>query len=289
MILVAVVAALGRVPPALGRWIGRRLGDVALLALGGRRRRALANLRLAFPDLAPAARRRLCRRSFQHFGMTMAELAGMLARPLDATLASVTVEGLEHLREAMERSGRAIVLTAHLGNWEILSAAHRLAGGYGLAVVVRPLDTPGLNALAERLRRKTGVELIDKRHALRPVLGALARGRMVGILLDQNASRREGVFVPFFGREASTSRSVAVLALRTGAPIVPIFARREPGGRHRVSILPVVEAPVDRSGEAAIVSLTARCTAVVEAAIREVPEQWLWMHHRWRTRPAPAR
>lgn len=289
MILAAIAAALGRLPPALGRWLGGALGDVAFVLLRSRRRRALGNLRLALPELAPRARRRLCRHSFEHLGVTVLELAAMLARPLEAMLACVTVDGLPHLREAMERSGRALVLTAHLGNWEILSAAHRLAGGYPLAVVVRPLDVPGLNALVERLRLKTGVELIDKRRALRPVLAALARGGMVGILLDQNASRREGVFVPFFGCAASTSRSIAVLALRTGSPIIPIFARREPGGRHRVSILPAVEPPAGPAGEAAVVALTARCTEVVEAAIREVPEQWLWMHHRWRTRPERER
>ncbi len=289
MILGAVAAALGHLPPALGRSVGRGLGDLAFVALRRRRRRALTNLRLAFPELGARARRRVCRRSFEHFGMTMLELASMLARPVDETLATVTLDGLPNLRQAMERSGRALVLTAHLGNWEILSAAHRLAGGYPLAVVVRPLDVPALNALAERLRAKTGVELIDKRRALRPVLGALARGAMVGILLDQNASRREGVFVPFFGRAASTSRSIAVLALRTGAPIVPIFARREPGGRHRVSILPAIESPGEASGEPAVIELTARCTQVVEAAIREAPEQWLWMHHRWRTRPEGER
>jgi len=129
------------------------------------------------------------------------------------------------------------------------------------------------------------VELIDKRRALRPVLGALAQGRLVGILLDQNASRREGVFVPFFGRPASTSRSIAVLALRTGAPVIPIFARRETGGRHRVIIHSPLEPATTNEMEEAIVELTARCTVVIEAAIREAPEQWLWMHSRWRTRP----
>jgi KDO2-lipid IV(A) lauroyltransferase len=112
---------------------------------------------------------------------------------------------------------------------------------------------------------------------------------MVGILLDQNAARSEGVFVPFFGRLASTSRSVALLALRTGAPVVPIFARREPGGRHRIIVRPPIDVPETSDREVAVAALTGRCTAVIEAAIREAPEQWLWLHNRWRTRPLEAR
>ena len=139
------------------------------------------------------------------------------------------------------------------------------------------------------MRRKTGAALIDKRGALRPVLETLRRGGgMVGILLDQNAARREGVFVPFFGRAASTSRSVALLAVRTGAPVVPIFIRREAPGRHRVLVEPALPPPTANDPEQAIVELTARCTQTIEAAIRSTPEQWLWSHDRWRTRPPAA-
>jgi KDO2-lipid IV(A) lauroyltransferase len=250
---------------------------------------ALANVALAFPELSAADRRRLARRSWQHLGMTLVELARLLGRPLDVTLSELSLDGLEHLRHAMSQHGRALVLSAHLGNWEYLSAAHRLVG-YPLSVVVRPLDAPALDTLAEAMRRKTGVQLIDKRGALRPVLGALRRGGLVGILLDQNAARRESVFVPFFGRAASTSRALALLAVRTGAPVVPIFIRRDGPARHRVVIEPPLAPPVSNDPEQAIVELTTRCTQVIEAAIRRTPEQWLWSHDRWRTRPpAPAR
>jgi Kdo2-lipid IVA lauroyltransferase/acyltransferase len=275
-------------PAPVALAMGRRLGDLVALLLPRRRRVALANLATAFPELPAAARRRLARRSWQHLGMTLVELARLLGRPLQATLDELTLDGLEHLRHVMDEHGRALVLTAHLGNWEYLTAAHRLTG-YPLSVVVRPLDWPVLDAGAAAMRRKTGVALIDKRGALRPVLDALRRGGLVGILLDQNAARREGVFVPFFGRTASTSRSLALLALRTGAPVVPIFIHREAPGRHRV----VIEAPLARprvnDPEQAVVELTARCTQTIEAAIRRTPEQWLWSHDRWRTRqPAGA-
>ena len=277
-------AGVSRLPPPIALWIGRRLGDVARLGLSRRRRVTLANLAVAFPELSATARRRLARESWQHLGITVVELARLLHRPLEQTLQEITIEGLEHVHRVMREHGRGLILTAHLGNWEYLSAAHRLMGHPG-AIVVRPLDSPVLDAQAAAMRRKTGVELIEKRGALRPVLEALRRGRLVAILLDQNASRREGVFVPFFGRAASTSRSLALLALRTRTPIVPIFIRRIGVGRHHVE----VEAPLfpgtANDGGAALVELTARCTQAIEHAIRRAPAQWLWAHDRWRTRP----
>jgi KDO2-lipid IV(A) lauroyltransferase len=275
----------GRVPLPLALWLGRRLGDLGYVLLPRRRRIALANVARAYPALPPTDRRRLARRASQHLGMMLVELPRLLAAPLEATLARIQLEGVEHLDAAMAAHGRALMLTAHLGNWEILCATHRLTD-YGLSIVVRPLDAPWLDALADRLRRRTGVEVIDKRGALRAVLEALRRGRMVGILMDQNVARREGVFVDFFGHQASTSRSIALLAIRTGTPVVPIFAYRNADGGHRVVVGPALPSPTSNDPEAAVVELTARCTAEIERAIRETPEQWLWSHDRWRTRPS---
>ena len=274
----------GRLPARLALAVGRRLGDLTALVLPRRRRVTLANLALAFPELTPAEHRRLAREAWRHLGMTVMELARLLVRPLESTLQELTFEGLAHLHGAMKTDGCALMLTAHLGNWEYLSAAARLTG-YPLSIVVRPLDSPVLDAVAERMRRKTGVELIPKRGALRPVLEALRRGRLVGVLLDQNTARHEGAFVPFFGHTASTSRSLAVLAVRTGAPVVPIFIAREAPGRHRVVVEPPLPRPAVNGREQAVVELTARCNQAIEAAIRRTPEQWLWSHDRWRTRP----
>jgi Kdo2-lipid IVA lauroyltransferase/acyltransferase len=282
------VAGAGRLPLSLALWLGRRLGDLVYILLPRRRRIALANLARAYPELPARERRRLARRAAQHLGMTIGELPRMLSDPIDATLARIQIDGVEHLDAVMAEHGRALILTAHLGNWEILCAAHRLTR-YELSVVVRPLDAPWLDAIADRLRRRTGVEVIDKRGALRPVLEGLRRGRLIGILLDQNAARREGVFVDFFGYPASTSRAIALLALRTGAPVVPIFAHRRRDRGHRIAIRPPLPRPTSNDPEAAVVELTARCTMEIERAVRETPEQWLWSHDRWRTRPSGAR
>jgi Kdo2-lipid IVA lauroyltransferase/acyltransferase len=274
-------------PPGLAAWLGRRLGDLAFVVVASRRHVALTNLERALPAVAATERRRICRASFQHLGLMFVELCTALTRPLQRTLESITVDGLHHLRSAVETHGGALALTAHLGNWELLAVAHRLTG-VPLSIVVRPLDAPWLDAVADRLRRKAGVELIDKRGALRPVLGALKRGRLVGILMDQNVARREGIFVSFFGRPASTSRSIAVLALRTGTPVVPIYIYRQ-DGRHRVVIHPALSVDPKAADGDAVTELTQRCTTSIEDAIGAAPEQWLWLHNRWRTRPPSER
>jgi Kdo2-lipid IVA lauroyltransferase/acyltransferase len=197
----------------------------------------------------------------------------------------ITLAGREHLTEALARSpGGALVVTAHLGNWELLGLGSRLTG-LAFATVVRPLDIRLLDRLAQRLRAAAGVQHIDKRHAARTILDALRDGRVVGVLLDQNATRSEGVFVPFFGRLASTSRGLALLSLRAGVPILPVFIHREPDGRHRILIETAIAPPNSGSLETAVVELTAECTRRIEAAIRRAPDQWFWLHRRWRTRP----
>jgi len=257
------------------------------VVLPGRRRVALENLAIAFPERSAAARRQLCRAAFRHLGMTLIESIILLVADPAVLLSRVSVDGLEHLRAEAGNAGGLLVLTGHFGNWELLGLAHILVD-LPLAVVVRPLDSPLLNRLAERLRARTGAELIAKRRALPAVVDALRRGRMIGVLLDQNASRSEGVFVPFFGRPASTSRSLALLSLRTGRPIVPIFIHREPDGRHRIVVEPALGRPAADSSDAAVVELTAQCAQRTEATIRRWPEQWFWLHRRWRTRPSAS-
>jgi Kdo2-lipid IVA lauroyltransferase/acyltransferase len=261
------------------------MGDLVYAALPRRRRLAMANLAVAFPRMSEAERRHVCRRSFQHLGLMFVELCKAQSVPLEQTMAGITVVGLEHLKEAMAAHGRVLVLTAHLGNWELMALGHQLTG-FPTTVVVRPLDADWLDVMAAQLRQMSGIELVDKRAALRPVLAALNRGRMVAILLDQNASRREGVFVSFFGRAASTSKSLAVLSVRTRTPIVPIFIYREGLGEHRAVIHPSFQSEGAGDSEQAVAEITQRCTSTIEEAITVAPDQWLWVHNRWRTRPA---
>ena len=282
LLLVAWVPA--HLPPAVGLALGRRIGDALWWLLPRRRRVALDNIRVSLGrEMGPEEVRRLGRRSFQHLGMNLVEACRYFLRPTDVMLSRVRVEGAEHLRSAAARGRGVLILTAHYGNWELLAAAHGLTG-LPLSIVIRPLEHPVLDDLAVRFRRRSGAELIVKRQAVREVLQALRRGRMVGILLDQNATRAEGVFVPFFGVPASTSKGLAVLALRTRAPVVPVFLRREADGRHCMDVSPPLVPPQDGD----IGAYTATFNLAIEAAIRRAPEQWLWMHARWRTRPRAA-
>jgi KDO2-lipid IV(A) lauroyltransferase len=279
-LLFPVAWLLAHLPASFGLAVGRRIGDLLWWLLPGRRRVTLDNLRRALGrEETPGALRRLGRRSFQHVGMNLVEGCRYFLRPTDVMISRVRVEGGEQLKAAAAQGRGVLIPTAHYGNWELLAAAHALTG-LPASIVVRPLDHPLLDDLASRFRRRSGAELIGKHQAVREVLAALRRGRMVGVLLDQNATRAEGVFVPFFGVPASTSKGLALLALRTGAPVVPLFLRREAGGRHCME----VGAPVPPPPDADVVAYTARFNQVLEAAIRRAPEQWLWMHARWRTR-----
>ena len=286
--LALLGVTLAYLPWRAGLWVGRRLGDLAYRVLRGRRAVARENLERAFARERSAAELdRLCRESFGHLGMTLVEACTFFFRPPSFLLSRVDVEGVDHLKAAAAHGRGILLLTAHLGNWELLAAAH-VHTGYPLSVVVRPLDSAVLDRVVTHFRERGGVEVIPKRHALRGVRDALRRGRMVGILLDQNASRREGVFVPFFGEPASTSKSLALLALWSGAPVVPVFIQRDTAGSHRVTIEPALPPPETGDREKDVATLTAAFSRVVESRIRQSPEQWFWMHRRWRTRPGVA-
>jgi len=288
-LVLGALAALGWVlahlPSGFGLWVGRRLGDLAYWTIPGRRAVARQNLTLAFGrERTEGELERLCRQSFQHLGMTMVEICAFLFARRPSFLSRVRVEGLEHLKSAMARGRGALLLSAHFGNWELLSPAHVLSG-FPLSVVVRPQDSPFLERLVARFRERSGVQLIAKRRALAAARDALRAQRMVAILLDQNSIRREGIFVPFFGQPASTSKSLALLALRTGAPVVPVFIHREPGGGHRVAIEPEIPPPRTGDRDRDVVAYTAAFTRCVEEVVRHSPAQWFWVHRRWRTCP----
>jgi Kdo2-lipid IVA lauroyltransferase/acyltransferase len=285
-VLAGVIGrAAGRLPPRVAVGLGAGLGELGYLALAGRRRVALANLETAFgPALAATDRRALARANFRHLGITALECCRLFFGRPGLMLDQVRIEGVEHIKAALADERGAFYLTGHFGNWELLAAAHMLAGLPPLNVVIRPLDNPYLDRLVARGRTRGQLRLISKKAAVDGVRAALGRGECVGILLDQNAGR-EGVFVPFFGRPASTSRSLAVLALKTGAPVVPAFIHRLPDGGHRVTLEPAI--PLARTGqrERDVIANTARFTEAIERQVRAYPEQWFWVHRRWKTQP----
>ncbi|MEX2608382.1 MAG: lysophospholipid acyltransferase family protein, partial [Gemmatimonadota bacterium] len=277
-LLRAIITLLPvRVAEAVGGWVGR-LG----YPLGVRRAVALANLRIAFPDADEGWMRTTARAAYGYIGR---EMITMLRLP---ELAPEAIRGRtrfpdEALFRAAMAEGRGVVMVAgHFGNWEV-AAAGLAARGYPTDVIVRRQSNPLFNRLILATRRSLGVGLIDLERAHREALAALRAGHVVCFGADQNAGRT-GVFVPYFGRLASTYRGPAVMALRTGAPVFLGMPLRMPDGSYELRIRAV---QVDREGpqEAVVERITAAFTRGLEEAVRATPEQYLWQHRRWRSRP----
>lgn len=253
---------------------------------------ARRNLCIAFPDWSDAERRRVLIASFANLARGFAEFMTLdrLAREEIRGLAQV--EGLDRLEAAREASktGGVVVITAHFGAYEILSAI-MATYGYAIAVVQRPRENPLVDRILTRWRSRGGAEHLPRGSAARAALRALREGKIVAMPLDQNCRREEGVFVPFFGRLACTRDGPARLAMHSGAPVLPIFIERiGESSRHRVRIGAPIELarPGDRelSGRYDLVRENVqRMTRAVEEAIRREPSQWIWLHRRWRTQP----
>jgi KDO2-lipid IV(A) lauroyltransferase len=195
----------------------------------------------------------------------------------------VVFENEENLRIALARGKGVFILTAHFGNWELMSAAVTLHFGRAAAVIVRPIDYAPLDRLVSGLRARFGTEVIAKQGAMRRIISALREQKMIGILLDQNVDWYEGVFTPFMGRWACTNKGLALMAVRTGAPVVPVFSVRENDGRHRIIFEKEVPLVIgDKTTE--VEENTILFTQVIESFVRRYPDQWFWFHRRWKTR-----
>jgi Kdo2-lipid IVA lauroyltransferase/acyltransferase len=243
------------------------------------------NLAAAYPGRhSPVELDLLARSVFENLGRTAVDVARSSRLFTPAGESRIQVDGMETIREARTRGKGVLLLTGHFGPWELLVIAAALRYE-PIHIVARPLDNPRLDDLLTALRERGGNRVIRKREAVQAILQVLRRGETVGILIDQHISEREGVVVPFFGRPASTASAPALLALRSGAAVLPAGIRREPGrGRYRITLGP--EVPVRRSGDmrADLVENTARFNRAIEAMIREQPDHWFWVHRRWKTR-----
>jgi KDO2-lipid IV(A) lauroyltransferase len=285
--LLAFLAAVA-LCRALPRSAVLRLGALAGRAVFHLDRRhrevALANHRRAFPDASEEERQRTIRDAFAFFGRYAFELVACLPafRPRD--LDRFEFEGFEHAERALAKGRGVLCVTGHFGGWELQALA---AGAQGapLGVIVRPLDNPHLEARLRRLRTSTGNFVIDKSEGFRPMLKALREGKPVAILIDQNVTGDERIFVPFFGIPASTTPALGLLKVRTDAVLLPVFAFPIENDRWRLVYGPPVEvAPTgDRAEDARRV--TEACMKVIEDRVRAHPHLWLWMHNRWKTRP----
>jgi KDO2-lipid IV(A) lauroyltransferase len=246
---------------------------------------AMENLRLAFgTEKSDQELRSIAQRSYQHLGFSLAELARVMVSPPQRVMEWVRIEGMDHFIDAHKKGRGVLYLTAHLGNWELMALTQSLQG-YPISVVARPVDNPLLEGLLSSLRSRWGNRVVRKGGALREVLKLLKRGETVGFLLDQNVAIDQGVFVNFFGRLACTHKTLALLALKTGAAVLPAFTFREEENKHRIVVEPPVSLEESGDTERDLVINTQKFTSLIESYIRKYPDQWLWVHRRWKTQP----
>ncbi len=280
-----LVKVMGALPRPVARAIGITLG-LSVYAVHGRLRRVgLRNLALAFPEMSLRERRRLVRGEFISLGRQFAEVCLFPRYTRENVSRVVVYEGFENFERAYARGKGVLFLTAHLGAWELSAFAHSLQG-HPLSIVMRSLDNPYVDALLHRYRTMHGNRTVDKDDFVRGLLAAMRAGETVGILMDTNMTPPQGVFVDFFGIPACTASGLARIALRTDAAVVPGFTVWDPKLRKYILRFdPAVELIRIGDDQADIVANTAKFTSVIEDFIRRYPDQWLWVHRRWKTRP----
>jgi KDO2-lipid IV(A) lauroyltransferase len=245
----------------------------------------LRNLELAFPEKTAQERDAILRLEYRNLGLLLAEFCKMPAYTAATASGFIRYDGLENYLRARERGKGVLVLTGHLGAWELSSFYHSLMG-MPMGMVIRRLDNPLVDAFVNRIRCLYGNRVIHKDDFARGLIASMRAGKTVGILMDTNMTPPQGVFVPFFGVQACTASGMARIAARTGAAVLPGFLLWEERERRYVLHFGE-ELPVVHTGDAGQDALTntATFTASIERYIRRYPEQWLWMHRRWKTRP----
>jgi KDO2-lipid IV(A) lauroyltransferase len=283
-LLRALLAGARLFPLRVLQRVGWLVGRCALRLARRDRRRALAHIARAFPEHAGAWHRALARRCAGHLGTVLGEVAWLWSAPPRAILARTEFDGLEHLTGGLRPGRGAVFITGHCGNWEWLNLGLG-ASGVPMTVTAREVYDPRLDEVARRLRGRFGGETaLRGKDAGGRLVRALRRGRVVGLLIDQDIDA-PGVFVEFFGQPAWTPSGAALLALRTRSPVVIGFATRLPGGRMRLSFSPPVEFAAGPDLDTNVAALTAILTAHIERQVRGHPEQWVWMHRRWKHQP----
>jgi KDO2-lipid IV(A) lauroyltransferase len=279
------IHGLGILPRSIARAAGVLIAGLAYHLLGRLRRVGMRNLELAFPALPVSERKHILRLEYRNLGWLLAEFCRMSRYTPAYASQFIRYEGLDHYLRARDRGQGVLVLTGHLGAWELSSFYHSLAG-YPMGMVIRRLDNPLVDAMVNDIRCRHGNRVLHKDDFARGLLGAMRTGETVGILMDTNMTPPQGLFVPFFGIEACTASGLARVALKTGAAVLPGFLLWEESERRYVlHFYPEIALADSGDTEADTADNTARFTAVLEDAIRQYPSQWLWMHRRWKTRP----
>jgi KDO2-lipid IV(A) lauroyltransferase len=285
-LVLAVARTLGRLPRGLARLLAGGLAFAVYWSFGRLRRVGVRNLELALPEFPIDERNRILRGVYIHLGWQLVEFCRMTRYTPENTHGWMRTEGLDNYLAAQARGKGVLVLTGHLGAWELSSFYHSLMG-YPMGMVIRRLDNRRLDEFVNGIRCLHGNRVLDKGDFARGLLTAMRTGQTVGILMDTNMTPPQGVFVEFFGKPACTASGLARVALKTGAAVLPGFMAWEEAERRYVLHFgpPLVFAQTGDE-ETDIIAATQQCARVTETWIRRYPDQWLWIHRRWKTRPA---
>lgn len=280
-----LIKFIGILPRPLARAAGIAVAWTVYFLHGRLRRVGMKNLAMAFPEKRRGERKRILRGVFTSFGRQAAEVCLFPRYTKENVNQVVVYDGFENFERAFAQGKGVLFLTAHLGGWEISAFAHSLQG-HPLHVVMRPLDNVYLDRLTRQYRTMYGNSMVDKDDFVRGLLSAMKAGETVGILMDTNMTPPQGVFVDFFGIPACTASGLARIALRTDAAVVPGFTIWDPVLRkYRLRFDPPVKLVRTGDDDADAVANTALFTKIIEDFVRKYPDQWLWVHRRWKTRP----
>jgi len=284
-LVAAVARTLGLLPRSLARLFSSALAFLVYTALGRLRRVGERNLELALPNISSGERAKLLKGVYRHLGWQLVEFCRMARYTPANTRSWIRTEGLDHYLAAKARGKGVLIVTGHLGAWELSSFYHSLMG-HPMGMVIRRLDNRRLDDFVNGIRCLHGNRVLHKDDFARGLLTAMRTGETVGILMDTNMTPPQGIFVQFFGREACTASGLARVALKTGAAVLPGFMLWEPDEKKYVLHFgPEIQFQRTNNPESDIQAATQQCAAATEDWIRRYPDQWLWIHRRWKTRP----
>ena len=240
-------------------------------------------LKRSFPGKTHNEIEAIMQEMYRNFGLNTVEMFQLLSKGIKSFDYQYSIAGEDYLREALKRGKGVLILSAHIGNWE-LGAAIMAKHKYPIDLIVKAIKNKHLNDFITTKRRAFGVNVIFRKGAVRKILRSLQAQHLVTFVLDQNTIQREGVFVKFFGKYACTSPGLAQLSTRSQAPVIPAYMIRNKEGKHKLQFLPHIEPPSDKQLDSILVA-TQHYTTILEEIIRKYPEQWIWVHRRWRTEP----
>jgi KDO2-lipid IV(A) lauroyltransferase len=269
-------------PEGFALWVGRQLGKMGYYLDWEHRKVALQNLHVAFgQEKSESEINAIAKRSFQNLGMMAIEFFRIPGMDTETFKKKVSIEGLDQALKILEKKKGALLLIGHFGNWELMGLMSKVIGN-PIMVIAKPVKkNRRVERLITEIRKEAGLEVIPPEKASRKVIKALSQNRVVGILIDQRAKRNEGVWADFFGREAPTTPGLAVLAMKTRAPVMPVFMIRNGFQKHRLLIKEPLELVETGNIKKDVEANTQLFNHTLESMIRQYPDQWFWVHRRW--------